>query len=156
MFRNLLTKPQGETRNMFLLELTYTELKTDSEEAAAMNFAQEQQSAITGHSLSFCLFPTASRLQELLSSPAFSCCSWPKALPESCAELGNVVSLRFPKQGSQHRLTQLKTWHCWEGGWTKMMGLKASTHLVVWSRMHNQASPSAAPMTFLSMVFNWG
>lgn len=99
MFRNLLTKPQGETRNMFLLELTHTELKTDSEEAAAMNFAQEQQSAITGHSLSFCLFPTASRLQELLSSPAFSCCSWPKALPESCAELGKRCLPALSKAG---------------------------------------------------------
>lgn len=54
-------KPQGKTLNMFLLELMHTELKTDSEEAAAMNFEEQQHSAITGHSLSSCSFPTAGR-----------------------------------------------------------------------------------------------
>lgn len=151
-------KPQGKTLNMFLLELMHTGLKRDSEEAAAVSFEQQQQSALTGRSLSPCLLPTEGRSR--FPDLPFPAAADPTQCPRAVLSWGTLSPHAFQSRAPSTDLHSSTPDTAGKGDEQKLWVWKpvlASQHtLVLCSRMHNQASPSAAPKGFLSMVLNWG
>lgn len=151
-------EPQGKTLNMFLLKLMHTELKTDSEKAAAMNFKQQQQSALTGHSLSPCLFPTEGR--SCFPDLHFPAAADPRQCLRAVLSWGTLSPHTFQSRALStdlHSSTPDTAGKGDEQKWWVWKPVLASQHtFVVWSRTHNQASPLAVAKGFLSMVLNLG
>lgn len=143
-------KPQGKT--LFLLELMHTELKKQL--PWILNSSSLQSLAIPYH-------PVYSHSkQELLSRPAFSCCSRARQCLRAVLSWGTLSPCAFQSRASS---TDLHSWTPDTAGeeaeqkwWLWNPVLESQHSSVVWSRMHSQASPRGAPQGFLSMVLIWG